>query len=141
MSLKVIIGTICKCGYLAPSKWKEIFEVTSSLGIMRKSICWNLHKSYFFFCETKRLCEELLFIHEPFFKMLTISTRLTKVFNLYLFKFSCSEYCIFWSDFITKCFSTLCYPERDFLASGSSNICKVYKYTLCCLWTKVDKRG
>lgn len=140
MSFEIIISAICKSRDFTPSKWKEIFKITGPLRVVRQTICWDFHESYFFLCKTERLCEELLLIHEPFFKMFTISTWFTKIFNLDLFKLPCSKYCIFWGDLIAKCFTTLCYSEWNFFASGSSNVCKVYKYSLRRLWTKIDKR-
>ena len=140
MSPEIVISAICKSRNFTPSKWKEIFKITGPLRVVRQTICWDFHESYFFLCETERLCEELSFIHEPLLKSFCISTWFAEVFDLNLFEFTSSEDKIFWGDLIAKCFTTLCYSEWNFFSSGSSDVCKVYKYSLRRLWTKIDKR-
>ena len=141
MRFEIIICTVCECGYFSPTKWKEIFKIPSTTRIMRKSIFWDFYKSNFFSRESEYFRKESLLFFEPIFKDSFIGSGLAEIFNLYLFKFAGTEYEILWSDFITEGLSTLSYSEWNLFTAGSSDICKVYEYSLSSFWSKIDKTG
>ena len=113
MSTEIIVCSICKSRDFSPSEWKEVLKVSSSLGIVRQSLRWDLYEPDFLRLEPEYTREKLTLIYEPSLECLCITTRLAEILDLDLLELTSSEYEVLGCDLIAECFTTLSNSEWD----------------------------
>src|ERR1035437_1196748 len=120
--------------FLKP-KWKAVFNINCSIGIMRQFIV---------FVEPVVLTaktQSLMPVHagsSPFLKPFRIRTRTNKELHFHLFKFTHTENKLTGNNLVTESFTDLGNPEWNLHTASFLYIQVIDKNTLCRFRTKIN---
>ena len=137
MLCQVIISSVCDSPQFSPSKREQKFYVSCCFAVEAKFFRIVVTITNFILFQSKRTqpVKAKLF---PVCKPVQIGSWLTEKLQLHLLKLTCTECKVTRCNLITERFTNLSNAKWNLLTGSSLYIFKVYKNTLCCLWSQIN---